>query len=177
MGLGHRRALCGGEGVKGGGRPAAHARTPHTRPLHTHTWTRTHAARARRAGDGGCGFREQAAILRRFRSGDLNLLVSTAGALSSYAPFLPPCLCLPACLVCHVCLPPTPIHPTPPTHPPTLPPPPTHPPCAVAEEGIDVRSCQLVVRFDLPASAQAYIQAWGVPGGGEERAGGGGGPG
>lgn len=30
---------------------------------------------------------------------------------------------------------------------------------AVAEEGIDVRSCQLVVRFDLPDTAQVI---WGV---------------
>eukprot|EP00887_Chlorella_sp_A99_P002196 scaffold21.g2196.t1 len=53
--------------------------------------------------------REQSRILRRFRSGDLNLLISTS----------------------------------------------------VAEEGIDVRSCQLVVRFSLPATAQSYVQSRG----------------
>lgn len=36
-----------------------------------------------------------------------------------------------------------------------LPPRCSHPLTAVAEEGIDVKSCQLVVRFDLPTSAQA----------------------
>ena len=54
----------------------------------------------------GLLLQEQSRILQRFRSGELNLLVSTA----------------------------------------------------VAEEGIDVRSCQLVVRFDLPITAQSYIQ-------------------
>ncbi|RMZ56269.1 hypothetical protein APUTEX25_002459 [Auxenochlorella protothecoides] len=32
---------------------------------------------------------------------------------------------------------------------------------AVVEEGIDVRRCQLVVRFDLPPTAQSYIQSRG----------------
>ncbi|GAB4816128.1 hypothetical protein N2152v2_003174 [Parachlorella kessleri] len=62
-----------------------------------------------RVGEGGYGVKEQSRILKRFRSGELNLLVSTA----------------------------------------------------VAEEGIDVKSCQLVVRFDLPITAQSYIQSRG----------------
>jgi hypothetical protein len=32
---------------------------------------------------------------------------------------------------------------------------------AVAEEGIDVKSCQLVVRFDLPRNAQSFLQSRG----------------
>ncbi len=33
-------------------------------------------------------------------------------------------------------------------------------PAAVAEEGIDVRSCQLVVRYDLPDTAQVGRTLW-----------------
>ncbi|KAL4418837.1 hypothetical protein ABPG77_001500 [Micractinium sp. CCAP 211/92] len=62
-----------------------------------------------RVGDADFSSQEQSRILRRFRAGDLNLLISTS----------------------------------------------------VAEEGIDVKSCQLVVRFDLPNSAQSFIQSRG----------------
>jgi ERCC4-related helicase len=77
----------------------------------TSAWLRVSAFMASGPAIGGSSFapKEQADVLRRFRLGDLNLLVSTA----------------------------------------------------VAEEGIDVRSCQLVVRFDPPPNAQSFLQSRG----------------
>ena len=78
---------------------------------------------------------EQSRILRRFRTGQLNLLISTAGRMHT----LLPAVTLPygrvASQVSQSVKTPLSL-------------------LAVAEEGIDVRSCQLVVRFDLPGTAQ-----------------------
>ena len=121
---------------------------------------------------------DQSRILRRFKDGELNLLVSTAGAPEAASPGccrgredgIGDCMCifiLPGLMIVrHGCLRRTAAcriggldrrgwrgH--------TFPFLPFASPPPVAEEGVDVRSCQLVVRFDLPASAQSYIQARG----------------
>lgn len=75
------------------------------------SWMRVSPFMAQGPAVGGMAFMptDQTDILRRFKSGDLNLLVSTS----------------------------------------------------VAEEGIDVKGCQLVVRFDLATNAQAFQQSRG----------------